>query len=173
MNGLVALRGLLCIMLAGSSGMLAACKSAPKSPPPPLIIADGMQVTMDMTVTLPDKTVAINSGQKAPLVFVLGKHEVWPSLEIEITGMRPGDRKTFALTADQAAGPYDESKRSTVKLEQLPLGTKVGTKVRSKQSGAEARVVKITGDSAEIDYNDVLAGKDVIVDVTILKVQKP
>lgn len=173
MSGLVALRGLLCVMLAGSSGMLASCKSAPQGPPAPLVVADGMRITMDMTITLPDKTVAINSGQKAPLVFILGKHEVWPSLEIEITGMRQGDRKTFALTAEQVGIPYDESKRRTVKMEQLPLGAKVGTKIRSKQTGVESRVVKIFGDSAEIDENDQLAGKDLVVSVTVIKVEKP
>lgn len=170
MNGRLAGRILLGIVLAGLPGSMVSCKSTPKSP---LTVADGLKVTMNMTVTLPDKTVAINSAQKAPLTFILGKHDVWPSLEIEITGMRPGDRKTFALTAEQAGGPYDESKRRTVKLAQLPLGTKVGTKVRSKETGVEARVVKIFGDSAEIDENDQLAGKDVIVAVTILKIEKP
>ena len=172
MNGLVAVRGLLCIMLAG--GMLASCKSAPQGPPIPLAVADGMKVTMDYTITtLPDKVVALSTIGKKPITITQGKHEIFPSMEIALAGMTTGEKKTIQLTADQAAGPYDESKKRTVKLEQLPLGAKVGTKVRSKQSGAEARVVKIFDDSAEIDYNDVLAGKDVIVDVTILKVQKP
>ena len=183
MNGPLAGRALLCVMLAGA---LPACKSSasktPAAPPAvtaspaataPLVVADGMKITVDMTVTLPDKTVAINSAQKAPLTFILGKHDVWPGLETEITGMKPLEKKTFALTAEQTGIPYDESKRRTVKTEQLPLGAKVGTKIRSKQTGVESRVVKITGDSAEIDENDQLAGKDVIVEVTILKIEKP
>lgn len=174
MSGRIAARVLLSVMLAGLSGAMVSCKSAPQGPPAPLAIADGMKVTMDMTIiTLPDKSVALSTIGKKPFSFTQGKHENWPSLEISLTGMTAGEKKTIPLTVDQAAGPYDESKRRTVKLEQLPMGTKVGTKVRSKESGAEARVVKISGDSAEIDFNDHLAGKDVIVDVTILKVEKP
>jgi FKBP-type peptidyl-prolyl cis-trans isomerase 2 len=137
------------------------------------MVADGMKVTMDYTITLPDKTVAISTIGKKPISFIQGKHENWPSLEIELKGMTAGEKKTIRLAADQAAGPYDDSKRRTVKMEQLPLGTKVGTKVRSRESGTEARVVNISGDTAEIDSNDPLAGKDLIVEATILKVEKP
>ena len=170
MNGRTAVRVLLCVMLAGVSGALLSCKSTPKGP---LAVADGMKVTMDLTITLPDKTVVDSTVGKKPFSFIQGKHENWPSLEIALVGMIAGEKKTIALTADQAAGPYDESKRRTVKLEQLPPGTKVGTKIRSSKDGAIARVVKISGDSAEIDSNEDLAGKDLVVSVTILKVEKP
>ena len=174
MSGRIAVRALLCVMLAGLAGAATSCKSAPQGPPAPLMIADGMKVTMDYTITtLPDKAVALSTIGKKPISFIQGKHENWPSLEIALTGMTAGEKKTIRLTADQAAGPYDDSKRRTVKMEQLPLGTKVGTKVRSRESGAEARVVKISGDTAEIDSNDPLAGKDLAVDVTILTVEKP
>lgn len=172
MSGRIALRVLLCVMLAGIAGATTSCKSSPQGPPAPLVIADGMKITMDMTVTLPDKTVESTVGKK-PVTFTQGKHDIWPSLEIALVGMTAGEKKIIALAADQAAGPYDDSKRRTVKMEQLPLGTKVGTKVRSRESGAEARVVKISGDTAEIDSNDSLAGKDLVVDVTILNVEKP
>ncbi len=173
MSGRIAFRVLLCVMLAGMAGATTSCKSAPQGPPAPLMIADGMKITMDYTITLPDKTVALSTIGKKPISFIQGKHENWPSLEIELKGMIAGEKKTIRLTADQAAGSYDDSKRRTVKMEQLPPGTKVGTKVRSRESGAEARVVKISGDTAEIDSNDSLAGKDLVVDVTILNVEKP
>jgi len=171
-SGRNAVRVLLCVMLAGLAGATTSCKSAPKAPPVPLAIADGMKVTMDMTVTLPDRTVESTVGKK-PVTFTQGKHAIWPSLEITLAGMKPGEKKTITLLVDEAAGPYDDNKRRTVKLEQLPLGAKVGTRVRSKADGTEARVVKIFGDSAEIDFNDPLAGKDLVVSVTILTVEKP
>jgi FKBP-type peptidyl-prolyl cis-trans isomerase 2 len=159
-------------MLAGVAGATTSCKSAPQGPPAPLAVADGMKITMDMTVTLPDKAVESTVGKK-PVTFTQGKHDVWPSLEVALAGMTVGEKKTIQLTADQAAGPYDDSKRRTVKMDQLPMGTKIGTRIRSRETGAEAHVVKIAGDSAEIDFNDRLAGKDLVVDVTILKVEKP
>ena len=171
MNRHLAVRILLCVVLTCLSGSMASCKSAPKGPLAPLVITDGMKVTMNMTVTLPDRIV-VSSG-KEPITYIHGKHEIWPSLEIALAGMKPGEKKTITLLSSEAAGPYDENKKRTVKLDQLPLGTKVGTKIRSNQTGVVAQVVKITGDSAEIDENDQLAGKDVVVSVTILKVEKP
>ena len=172
MNGRLAVRVLLCVMLAGLSGAMASCKSAPKSPPTPLAVADGMKVTMDYTITLPDKSVALSTIGKEPISFIQGKHELLPSLEIALAGMRPGEKKKVHLTLEQAYGPYDENKKRTVKIEQLPLGAKVGTRVRNKD-GDIAHVVKLSGDTAEIDFNDPLAGKDLDYEVTILKVEKP
>jgi len=173
-TGRIAARVLLCVLLTGWSGAMVSCKSAPKIPPAPLAIANGMKVTMDYTITtLPDKAIILSTIGKKPITMTQGKHEIFPSIEMALAGMTAGEKKTIELRANQAAGPYDQSKRSTVKLEQLPLGAKVGTRIRSRVTGAEARVVKIDGDSAEIDYNDVLAGKDLIVEATILKVEKP
>jgi FKBP-type peptidyl-prolyl cis-trans isomerase 2 len=169
MNGRTAVRVLLCVMVAGLSGALVSCKSTPKGPP---AVADGMKVTMDYTITLADKSVALSTVGKKPISFVQGKHEILPSLEIALAGMRPGEQKNVHLTPEQAYGPYDENKRRLVKIEQLPPGTKVGAKVRGK-NGEIARVVKISEDSAVIDFNDPLAGKDLTYEVTIVKVEKP
>lgn len=169
MNGRMIAWVLLYAMLAGLSGALLSCKSTPKSP---LAVADGMKVTMDYTITLPDKSVALSTVGKGPVSFVQGRHEILPSLEIALAGMRPGEKKNVHLTPEQAYGPYDENKKRTVKIEQLPPGTKVGTKVRNKE-GAIAHVVKISEDSAVLDFNDQLAGKDLDYEVTIIKVEKP
>lgn len=169
MNGRIAARMLLCVILAGLSGAMVSCKSAPKAP---LATADGLKVTMEFTITLPDKSVALTTVGKEPFSFIQGKHEILPSLEIALAGMKSGETKKIHLTSEQAYGPYDEDKKRTVKLEQLPPGAKVGTRVRSKD-GAIARVVKISEDSVVIDFNDPLAGKDLTYDVTILKVEKP
>ncbi|MDO8546373.1 MAG: FKBP-type peptidyl-prolyl cis-trans isomerase, partial [Nitrospirales bacterium] len=100
MSGRNAVRILLCVMLAGMVGATTSCKSAPQGPPAPLVIADGMKITMDMTVTLPDKTVESTVGKK-PVTFTQGKHAIWPILEIALVGMRVGEKKIIALAADQ------------------------------------------------------------------------
>ena len=92
MTGRIAVRALLCVMLAGLSGALLSCKSDPAKPSPPTLqIADGMKVTMDMTITLPDKTVVDSTVGKKPFSFIQGKHENWPSLEIALAGMTAGE----------------------------------------------------------------------------------
>ncbi len=184
------LRILLCAACIGMVAMLPACKSksskpetaktepatapaAPASPAAPAgpQVSDGAKTTMEFTITLPDKSVAFSNVGKDPFTYVQGKHEIWPSLEMALAGMSPGEKKKVTLTSDQAYGPYDETKKQTVKLAQLPPGAKVGSQVKNK-NGDIARVLKITDDSAVIDFNHPLAGKDLMVDVTILKVEK-
>jgi len=176
--------GLLVVIAAFLSGMTLACKSSTKPPAMPpsaekaspdnaLAIADGHRVTMDFTASLSDKTVIASSVGKQPLTFIQGKHEIAPAaLETALLGMKAGEQKTVALTAEQAYGPYDEKKKQTVKAAQLPPGTKVGSQVRNPKSGEIARVIDITDDSAVIDFNHRLAGKDLIIEVTILKVER-
>jgi FKBP-type peptidyl-prolyl cis-trans isomerase 2 len=173
MNRRIGILALLYVILAALPGGLLACKSGAAKPPAGLPeIADGMKVTMDITVTLSDKTVAISTAGKEPFTYMHGRHDIWPSLEIALAGMKPGEKKKVSLTSDQAYGPYDESKRQTVKLAQLPPGTKVGAQVKN-QKGEIARVIKISEDSAVVDFNNPLAGKDLIIEATILKVEKP
>lgn len=170
-----ATRLLLCVVLVSVSSALLSCRSSvPKTPnnlDAPLAVADGLKVTMTMTLTLPDKTVVSTEGN-APVVFIQGAHDVWPGLETALTGLKAGEKTTVALTADQAAGPYDESKRRRVKTEQLPKGTKAGTRVRSS-NGDIALVLTVSGNEAELDFNDPLAGKDLTIEATILTVEKP
>lgn len=167
-----ATRLLLCVVLAGLSSTLLSCKSsAPNSSATPLTVTTGMKITMDMIITLPDKTVVSTAG-KEPVIFIQGTHDIWPSLETALTGLSAGKKITVTLTANQAAGPYDDRKRRTVKTAQLPPGTKTGAKVRSN-TGDIALVVSISGDRAELDFNDPLAGQDLVVEAAILNVEKP
>ena len=54
----------------------------------------------------------------------------------------------------------------------VPPEAKVGTLLRS-QDGQQAKVVEMKGDSVVVDTNHPLAGKNLVFDVNILKVEKP
>ena len=57
-----------------------------------LQIADGMQVTLEYTLTLPDKTVVDSTASQAPFSYVHGGHQIIPGLEKALAGRRPGTR---------------------------------------------------------------------------------
>jgi FKBP-type peptidyl-prolyl cis-trans isomerase SlyD len=175
---------LLSTLLAGLSGTMLSCKSSAKPPAvsspsanaqdqdSALAIANGYKVTLDYSITLPDNTVAASSIGKEPLSFTQGKHEIAPAaLETALAGMKVGERKSIPLKPDQAFGPYDESKKVAVKRAQLPADAKVGGLVSTKD-GRKARIVDLSDSSAVLDFNHPLAGKNLVFDVTILKVEK-
>ena len=162
---------LLNTMLACASVVMLSCKSTPPAPEK-LKVADGMKITMAYTITLPDQTVAASNAGQEPLSYIQGRHEIFPTLEAAVAGMWAGEKKVVPLTPDQAFGSYDEKKKFTVKREQLPHEAKVGTLVSTKE-GLVAKIVGMTDTSAVLDFNHPLAGKNLVFNVTVLKVEKP
>jgi len=136
----------------------------------PLPITDGMQVTIEYTLMLSDNQVVDSTAGQEPITYVHGQHEIVPGLEKALTGMKPGETKHIAVPALEAYGPYDPKKRITVPKDKVPAGVKAGTRLRSKD-GHEATVVEMKGDSVVVDTNHPLAGKNLVFDVKILKVE--
>jgi FKBP-type peptidyl-prolyl cis-trans isomerase 2 len=135
------------------------------------MIADGAKVTVEYTLALPDKTVLETNVGKEPISYTQGNHEIIPGLEKALAGLKAGDKKHVTVTAEDAYGPYDEQKKVTVTKEQVPPEVKVGTKLRA-QNGMEAKVVSIDGNSVVVDTNHPLAGKSLVFDINVLKVEK-
>jgi FKBP-type peptidyl-prolyl cis-trans isomerase 2 len=134
-------------------------------------IADGSKVTVEYTLALPDKTVVETNVGKEPISYTQGNHEIIPGLEKALAGLKAGDKKHVTVTPEDAYGPYDEQKKVTVTKEQVPPEVKVGTRLRA-QNGMEAKVVSIDGNSVVVDTNHPLAGKSLVFDINVLKVEK-
>ena len=133
-------------------------------------IVDGMTVTMDFTVSLPDKTVVATTEGKEPLSYVQGKGQIVPGLEKALAGLTAGDRKRVEVPPEQAYGAYDEKKRISVPKSRVPGDAKVGS-ILQDQSGQPVRLVEMSDASVILDRNHPLAGKTVTFDVRIIKVE--
>src|SRR2546430_8574751 len=96
-----------------------------------LQIADGMQVTLEYTLTLPDKTVADSTAGQAPFSYVHGGHQVVYGLEKALAGLKAGDKKRVTILALEAYGLYDKTRIITVPKKNVPREAKVGVMLRS------------------------------------------
>jgi FKBP-type peptidyl-prolyl cis-trans isomerase 2 len=159
--------GVMAVLVVGVVG-LGGTACAEKA----LQIGDGMKVTLEYTMTLPDKTVGDSTAGQAPFSYTQGNQEIVPGLEKALAGMKAGDKKRITVPAAAAYGPYDEKRKVEVPKKNLPPAAKVGTKLRAS-NGAEAKVVELKGDAAVVDTNHPLAGKDLTFDVNIIKVEAP
>lgn len=153
--------------------LLAADSGFPKDPSTETAptIADGMKVTLDYTLILPDQTVLESTVGQEPISYLHGNREILPGLEKAMTGMKAGEKKRITLSPDEAYGPYDEKKKVTVSKDQVPPDSKVGTRLRSPD-GREAKIVAMEGNSVVVDLNHPLAGKPLVFEVKIVKVEK-
>ena len=104
--------------------------------------------------------------------FIQGRHEIFPALEREVVGMRPGEGKSVRLSPEEGFGPHDDEKKLNIPKTLLPLGAKKGD-ILQIDVGELATVADLSDTNALLDYNHPLAGKPLVVEVKILKVENP
>src|SRR6185295_637683 len=132
-------------------------------------IVDGSKVVFLYVISIPgDVGVEIRDiGQ-----FTQGKHEILPSLEREMDGMKAGEEKRVELSAEQGFGTYDDTKKKQVARTVLPEGTKEGDILQDRE-GKPAVVMELSDSAAVLDYNHPLAGKLLFVQIKVLQVEDP
>jgi FKBP-type peptidyl-prolyl cis-trans isomerase 2 len=131
-------------------------------------ITEGAKVTIGITMTVPDSNLKFPEKVSE---YVAGKHETLPSIEASLTGMKSGDRKRVDLQPEEAFGPYDQKKRVTVSREQLPPDVTTGS-IYQTPEGQPFTITALSDTAAEVDLNHPLAGKPLVLDVRILKVEQ-
>src|SRR6476660_10408843 len=133
-------------------------------------ITDGSKVTLLYQITVPgDDRIEVRDLSQ----FVQGQHEMLPALEQAVSGMRRGDKTEVKLTEDQAFGAYDTKKKAVVPTKDLPAGVKAGDIIEDRKTGQQATITQMSDTDAVMDYNHPLAGKPLLVSLTILDVDNP
>jgi FKBP-type peptidyl-prolyl cis-trans isomerase 2 len=163
---------LACMTLLGEFSFGAKIPPISTSPPhtaeTPHIV-DGSKVTLQYVASVPDST-GIDYGNISE--FIQGRHEIFPALEREVVGMKPGEEKSVRLSPEEGFGLHDDGKKLNVPKTLLPFGAKEGDILRN-DVGELATVAELSDTTAVLDYNHPLAGKPLVVRVKILKVENP
>src|SRR3989442_13605436 len=94
-------------------------------------IADGMRVTLEYTLTLPDKTVGDSTAGQAPFSYVHGGHQIISGLEKALAGLKAGDKKRVTILAPEAYGLYDKTRIITGPTKNVRPEAKVWIMLRS------------------------------------------
>jgi FKBP-type peptidyl-prolyl cis-trans isomerase 2 len=137
---------------------------AQTSSPP---IEEGAKVTLEMTISVPNDHLIIPPHTSE---YTHGAKQLIPGLEQALVGLHVGEKKRVELDADHAFGQYDASKKATIPRAQLPQTITAG-EITTTPEGRPFTVVSLADDSAVIDFNHPLAGKQIVLDVVVLKVK--
>jgi FKBP-type peptidyl-prolyl cis-trans isomerase 2 len=133
-------------------------------------ITDGSKVTLLYQITVPgDDRIEVRDLSQ----FVQGQHQMLPALEKAVSGMRRGDKTEVKLSEDQAFGAYDSKKKTVVPTKELPSGVKTGDIIEDRRTGQQATITQMSDTDAVMDYNHPLAGKPLLVSLTIIDVDSP
>jgi FKBP-type peptidyl-prolyl cis-trans isomerase 2 len=153
----------LAVGLLISSTLAGSLKAETASDP----ITEGSNVTLEMTITVPDEHLVIPNHKSQ---YTHGSRQLIPGLEEALAGMRAGERKHVELDATRAFGPYDAAKKVSVQRAQLPEKIQVGD-ITTTSEGQPFTVVALSDNQAVIDFNHPLAGKNIVLEVHILNVK--
>ncbi|OGN56199.1 MAG: hypothetical protein A3D96_01945 [Chlamydiae bacterium RIFCSPHIGHO2_12_FULL_44_59] len=138
------------------------------------MIRDGRQVSLEYTLFLSDGTQVDSNVGEDPLVFVHGSHQVFPALEVALTGLKPGDTKQILLQAEEAYGPVLSEAYKEVEIETIPEKYRYAGAVLGVQDPAGGvypiRVHEVRPDKVVLDFNHPLAGQSLRFDVKVVDV---
>jgi len=132
-------------------------------------------VSLHLSLTLEDGTVAESTFDEAPLTFTLGDGTLVEGLELALYGLRPGDTQRLSLFPEQAFGLRDPEKVHRLPRKDFPAdmllepGCIIGFDTPEGEE-LPGMIVAAEGDDVDVDFNHPMAGHVVIFDVEIIDV---
>ncbi len=138
-------------------------------------VKKGDKIIVNYTNSLEDGTMLDKSFEKKPFEFTLGQRMVIPGFEKAVIGMNDGETKTIKIPPEDAYGRHDKNfvyiiDKSKVRLNIEP---QIGMRMLARSHDGTVRNVTVIGineKTVTVDDNHPLAGKALILKVTILKI---
>lgn len=136
----------------------------------------GDRVTVNYIGTLDDGRIFANTNEEGALEFILGSDEVFPALENEILGMRPGEVKNIVLAAKEAYGERSEENLLKLARSSIPPDREleVGNPLKVDFADGKSllmRIVEVADDYLILDGNHALAGFELTFALRLDKIE--
>ncbi|MCE7053290.1 peptidylprolyl isomerase [Algoriphagus sp. AGSA1] len=135
----------------------------------------GDAVQVHYTGKLEDGSVFDTSANREPLGFTLGDGNMIKGFDTAVDGMELGEKVTVTIPAAEAYGERRDDMIIEVPIEQVPADIKpeIGMQLTLQGGNGQPMPVVVTDlDEKKItlDANHQLAGKDLIFDIELVKV---
>jgi len=141
-----------------------------------LIVSEGTRVTLHFSLRLPEGDVIDSNFEREPATFTVGDGNLLQGFERSIFGLQEGDRKTVVIKPEHGFG-----QRNPNNVQEIPR-SQFGGDIELQEglilSFADAQKTELPGvvksfndDVVVVDFNHPLAGRDIIFDVAILKIE--
>ncbi len=139
-------------------------------------ILPGCRVKLAFTLTLLDGTEVDSASEQEPMELLVGDGSISAGLEFAFQGMRAGESGRFDIPPGIAFPTPDSDKVFVLPPEDFAsdIVPEVGQFIEFDLPSGEAtvaRVLNISEDGMELDFNHPLAGLPLVFEVQILDVQ--
>jgi peptidylprolyl isomerase len=136
---------------------------------------NGDTVKVHYTGKLDDGSVFDSSVKREPLEFTLGKGHLIPGFEKGVIGMKPGEKKSVTIPADEAYGQRKDDLVVRVEKDKVPshITPEPGLDVQIKQPDGmviNMLITEVTDSDVTFDANHPLAGQDLTFDIELVEI---
>ncbi|GMU51112.1 MAG: peptidyl-prolyl cis-trans isomerase [Candidatus Xenobia bacterium] len=133
-------------------------------------------IVVEINYTLRDQEGKIlDQTREEPLAYLHGHQNLIPGFEKQMTGMQPGEKKSFTVEPKDGYGEVRADLRFGMKKADFgghPI--KEGAMVGLQGPGGEtirARIIEIKGEEVLLDANHPLAGQKLFFEVEVVKLR--
>ncbi len=137
-------------------------------------VREGRIITLDYDLKDLEGGLIESSTTGGPMRYLHGSDMIIPALETALSGLVEGAQKRVELASVDAFGERDESRILEVPRDQLPPDIAVGGMVSAQNEKGQQiplTVIELGDEVARLDGNHLLAGKDLVFEITISKVE--
>jgi len=141
-----------------------------------LAIGPGTKVTLHFALRLEDGEVIDSNFEREPVAFTVGDGNLLPGFEKAIFGLLEGERKTLVIKPEDGFGQRNPNNIQEIARTQFSPDIELSEGLML--SFADAQKTELPGvvahfndDVVVVDFNHPLAGRDILFDVAILRIE--
>ena len=141
-----------------------------------LLVEPNTRITMHFSIQMEEGDLIDSTRDKAPATFVFGDGSLLPNFEKLLLGLKEGERRSFVLTPDKAFGKHNQENVHAIPRTQFAesIDLEEGLLIGFQDASGEelpGLVKTINEQFVLIDFNHPLAGKTIIFDAEIIKLE--
>ncbi len=139
-------------------------------------VKSGDRVKVQYTMSTKSGIVIDSAYENVPYHLTIGDGKVIKGFENAIIGMEEGGKKVVSIPAEEAYGVHKKDLVVTQKKSEIPshVVPRIGEEMRvptSRGRISKISIVDITDDTVTFDGNHPLAGRELVFEISLLKIQ--
>jgi len=141
-----------------------------------LAIGPGTKITLHFSLQLDNGEIVDTNFERDPAIFTVGDGNLLPGFEKALFGMLEGEHKTLLIKPEDGFGQRNPNNIQEIARSQFSPDLELSEGLTLSFADAQKTelpgvVVRFDEDVVVVDFNHPLAGRDILFEVAILKIE--
>lgn len=141
-----------------------------------LVIGPGTKITLHFALQLDNGEMVDSNFERDPATFTVGDGNLLPGFEKALFGMLEGEHKTLLIKPEDGFGQRNPNNIQEIARSQFSPDLELSEGLMLSFADAQKTelpgvVVRFDDDVVVVDFNHPLAGRDILFEVAIIKIE--